>query len=170
MLLLFSGTEKPLLKPYLIPYSMKAVIYRLMVLMLLMILLTMPSATAQDDEEGEDGASTCIFASFCIITLFIMFLIYISAKRKAESSQEQKPRWGTYTQPHQRGYRYPMPRPVYPPPAPTYQRRPEPQKRDVKCDLCGSKNLRFFEGGYVKCNDCRHVFYITEGYQRKKRR
>lgn len=149
---------------------MKAVIYRLMVFLLLVILLTMPSATAQDDEEGEDGASTCIFASFCLITLFIMFLIYISAKRKAETSQEGKTRWSTYTQPHQRGYRYPLPRPVYPPPTKTYPLRPEPQKRDVKCDLCNSKNLRFFEGGYVKCNDCKHVFYITEGYRSKRKR
>ena len=149
---------------------MKAVVYRLIVLMLVVILLTMPSATAQDDEEGEDGAGTCIFASFCIITLFIIFLIYISAKRKSEASQEGRARWGTYTQPHQRGYRYPLPRSVYPPPPPTYQQRPEPQKSDVKCDLCGSKNLRFFEEGYVKCNDCRHVFYITEGYRGKRKR
>lgn len=168
MLSLFTGVEKPLLKPYLIPYSMKAVIFRLMFFLLLVILLTMPSATAQNDEE--DSANTCIFASFCLITLFIMFLIYISAKRKAETSQGERPRWGTYSQTHQRGYRYPMPRPVYPPPAPSYQQRPEPQKRDVKCDLCNSKNLRFFEGGYVKCNDCRHVFYITEIYRRKKGR
>ena len=150
---------------------MKAVIYRLIVFLLVAFLLTLSFATAQDDQEDEEnGEGTCFLASFCLIVLFIVFLIYLSARRKSKTSQEGRARGGMYTPPHQPGYRYPMPHTAYPPPSSAYQQRPEPQKKDVKCDLCRSKNLRFFEEGFVKCNDCRHVFYITEGYSRRRGR
>jgi hypothetical protein len=150
---------------------MKAVIYRLMVFLLVVFLLITPHASAQDNEENEGDDQGCIFATFCLIMLFIIFLIYLSAKRKSETSQDGRARGRLYTPPQRPGRRYPLPYTAYPPPpSTTYTRKPEPQRKDVKCDLCGSKNLRFFEKGYVKCKDCRHVFYITEGYRRKKRR
>lgn len=161
--------EKPLLNLYLISYSMKAVVYRFIIFLLVAFLLILPSASAQDDDEGDGG--TCIFATFCVLMLFLIFLIYLSTKRKSETPWGGRARGQMYTPPTQPRYRYPPPHTTYPPPpATTYPRKPEPQQKDVKCDLCGSKNLRFFEEGYVKCNDCRHVFYITEGYSRKRRR
>lgn len=164
-------TRKYLLKLYHISYSMKAVIYKFMILLLVIFVLITPNVSAQGDEDNEGDDEGCIFATFCLIMLFIIFLIYFSAKRKSETSQEGRPRARRYPPTSQPGRRYPMPYTAYPPPPPTtYPREPEPRKEDVKCDLCGSRNLRFFEEGYVKCKDCRHVFYITEGYRRKKRR
>ena len=158
---------------------MKAVIYRLMVLLFVLFLFTLPSAMAQDDESDEEASDegACIFATFCVLMLFIIFLIYMSAKKKPEKPWGDRTTGQIQRRPQQPGYRYPIPHKAYPPQAPTYPLRtkayppkPTPQRKDVKCDLCSSKNLRFFEKGYVKCNDCRHVFYITEGYSRRRGR
>lgn len=144
---------------------MKAVSLRWIVIILIIFFLTAPSASAQDgDEESSDD--TCILSSFCIITLFIFFLIYISSRRRSRDSQ-----YPTGTSPHeyppkQPGYRYPMPH-TYPPP-PSRNQRPPPPKTEIKCDLCDSKNIRTFEDGYYKCNDCKHVFYHTETSRRRR--
>jgi hypothetical protein len=101
--------------------------------------------------------------------LFVIFLIYISAKRKSQKQAESRTGGPGYPPPTRPQYAYPAHRHPYPPPiAPVHHPQPPPPKKDVKCDLCGSKNLRFFEKGYVKCNDCRHVFYITEGYRQRR--
>jgi hypothetical protein len=172
-------TEKPLLEPYIISYSMKAVIFRLIVLLFVLFLLIFPSAAAQDDEsdEGSGDDAACIFSTFCVLFLFVLYLIYVSAKKKSEQSQSGRAP-GQMQGYHQRpGYRYPAPHKGYPPRTTRYPPRtqayppkPTPQRKDVKCDLCSSKNLRFFEKGFVKCNDCRHVFYISEGYSRRRGR
>lgn len=158
---------------------MKAVAFRLMVLLFVLFLLILPSAVAQDNETDEDASDegTCILATFCTLLLFIVFLIYVSAKRKSEQSQSGRTPGQMQRRPQQPGYRYPgshkaYPRrtPAYPRKAPVYPPKPTTPQKDVKCDLCSSKNLRFFEKGFVKCNDCRHVFYISEGYSKKRGR
>lgn len=166
-------TEKPLLNLYLILYTMKAVVYSSIIILLLVFLLTSPFTLAQNDEEEEeqqDDGSACIFGTFCIIMLFLLYMVYLGNKRKSERSQEQRVKGQYPTPPPPRsGYRYPPRYPAYPPPPAARHPRPPPQKKDVKCDLCGSKNLRTFEEGYFKCNECRHVFYISESYRQKRR-
>ena len=150
---------------------MKAVIYTLTAVLCMAIILISPIASAQDGSDGEEGSDdACIFTTFCIVMLFVLFLIYVAAKWKSDASQEAKARWQSRMRTYQQGDRYPTPHKIYPPPPGTaLQPKPLPQKKDVRCDSCSSKNLRFFEKGYVKCNDCRHVFYISEGYRTRRR-
>lgn len=166
--------EKPLLKHYIISLLMKAALHWLLVLFLVILILILPTASAQEDEENGEGEDTgnegCIVATFCVVMLFLLYLAYYAMKKKSDKSSGEA--WGR-SRYSSRGstYRYPGTyRPYPPPPAKTYPTRKEPEKKDVKCDLCTSKNLRFFEKGYVKCNDCKHVFYISEGYSRRRGR
>jgi hypothetical protein len=166
--------EKPLLKHYIISLSMKAALQMLLVLLLVILMLILPTVSAQEDEEnGEEedtGDNGCIVATFCVVMLFLLYLAYYATKKKSDTSSGEargRPRY------HPRGstYRYPGTYSPYPPlPTKSYPSKREPEKKDVKCDLCNSKNLRFFEEGYVKCNDCRHIFYIGEGYNRRRGR
>jgi hypothetical protein len=145
---------------------MKAVILSSILILLLTLLSTAPFAAAQNgDEEG--GAEGCILATFCVITFFIMFIVYYSSKKKAEEAKEAKAREQYGATLPRTGYRYPHPRAPYP--TRTRHPRHDPPRREVKCDLCNSKNLRTFEGGYYKCNDCRHVFYISEVHRGRRR-
>jgi len=147
---------------------MKAVKKYLVILLCLILLSSFSFAKAQDDQEEEpEDESGCIFATFCVLILFLMFLAYMASRRKSERSWEGRAE-ERRSYPRSQAYRYPPPRTAFPPSELiAVPPKPTPQKSEVKCDLCNSKNLRFFEDGYVKCNDCRHVFYITEGYGRK---
>jgi hypothetical protein len=146
---------------------MKALGLRWIVVVFILLILFIPSAAAQEDDENQSAAEdTCIVGTFCGIMIFILFLIYVSYKKKPRESQEIK---GTTTQtypPRQRGYRYPSQRP-YPPPMGMSRPRQTPPPKDIKCDLCGSKNLRHFEDGYAKCNDCKHVIYTLKKNRRR---
>jgi len=140
----------------------------LICLFILLFLLASPPVSAQDDEgngEGEDTSGvTCVFCSIIIFIVFLVFMAYQNSKRRNQEKGGYNP--SVYSgQSYQQGYRYPQRRapPQQPPP-------PPPQKSEVKCDLCFSKNLRFFEKGFVKCNDCRHVFHVSEGYSRRRGR
>jgi hypothetical protein len=127
-------------------------------ILFLMFVLSLPGAAAQDDEGdgGEDDSGvTCVFCSVIIFILFLVYMAYQGSKRRNQERGGYAPSvHGSYTP--QTDYRRPQYR-TPPPQAPV-------QRGDVKCDLCGSKNLRFFEKGYVKCNDCRHVFHVSEGF------
>jgi hypothetical protein len=145
---------------------MKAVVLEWIMVLLLIFLFVSPGASAQDgDEEADDG--TCILSTFCVIILFIFFLIYISSRRKAQDRQYPQGTNPPGYPPGQTGYRYPGPH-TYPTRTPAGNRVPPPPKTDIKCNLCNSKNLRVFEDGYYKCNDCRHVFYHTEIARRRR--
>lgn len=162
--------EKPLLKHYIISLSMKAALHGLLVFLLVILILTLPTVSAQEDEEnGEEentGNDGCIIATFCVVMLFLLYLAYIATRKKSDTSSGEA-RGKPKSPPRGSTYRYPGTyRPYPPPPAKSYPPKRELEKKDVKCDLCNSKNLRFFEEGYVKCNDCRHIFYIGEGYSR----
>lgn len=133
-------------------------------ILFLVLSLTLPGAAAQDDEGdgGEDDSGvTCIFCSIIIFLIFLIYLAYEGSKRRKQERGGYDPMvYGSYNP--QRDYRQPQYR-APPPQAPV-------QRSEVKCDLCGSKNLRFFEKGYVKCNDCRHVFHVSEGYSPQRGR
>jgi hypothetical protein len=135
---------------------------RWLVAIFILLLLIIPAVSAQEDDEDQAASEdTCIVGTFCGIMIFIFFLIYISVKKKPRDSQEIR---GTSTQrypPRQPGVRYPQQRP-YPPPMGISHPRQPPQPKDIKCDLCGSKNLRHFEHGYAKCKDCKHVIYTLK--------
>ncbi len=154
---------------------MKSAIYCSIAILFMFFLIALPLATAQggdqNDSEDEAGAEEgCIFGTFCLVMLFLAFLIYFSTRHKSEESRAQHGRDPFQTPPPRHGYRYPTThRPYPPPPSRTYPQIPEPQIKDVKCDLCGSKNLRAFEEGYFRCNDCKHIFYIRE-VDRSRRR
>ncbi|UCE37255.1 MAG: hypothetical protein JSW00_17550 [Thermoplasmata archaeon] len=156
---------------------MKAVVNKLMVFLFLVLLLSLPLSAAQEgdgegegEEEDTGDEEGCILATFCVIMLFVLYLIYYATRRKRETSGGRQAGQPSYPPPG-REYRFPVPHKPYPSTQTRpYPSAPEPQKKDVKCDLCRSKNLRFFEKGYVKCNDCRHVFYISEGYSSKRGR
>ena len=138
----------------------------LFAVLFLTFLLTMPYSMAQEDEEETTAnEDICILTSFCGVILFILFLIYVSSKKRSNSSINHRTSGSRGYPPRQPGYRTPMPH-TYPPPR-KQMKAPLPQ-HDVKCDLCGSKNLRTFEGGYFKCTDCRHVFYHTESSRRRR--
>ena len=151
---------------------MKAALLRLLVLLLVILMLTLPAVSAQEDgengEEEDTGDNGCIIATFCVVMLFLLYLAYLATRKKSDTSYGEtrgKPKYS----PRGSTHRYPGTyRPYPPPPAKSYPPKREPEKKDVKCDLCNSKNLRFFEEGYVKCNDCKHVFYISEGYSRRR--
>jgi hypothetical protein len=133
-------------------------------LLFLIFLLATPNIAAQDDEgNGEDtSGDTCVICSIIILIFFIVFMAYKNSKRRNQDKGGYNP--SAYSgQPYQPGYRHPQRRAPPSQPAPV-------QQTDVKCDLCNSKNLRFFEKGYVKCNDCRHVFHMSEGYSRRRGR
>jgi hypothetical protein len=145
---------------------MKAVGLWLIIALVLASITFIPTVSAQEDDEDTDD-SGCILTSFCIIMFFILFLIYLSSRKKASRDAQTSTQPGTPPRqpgypPRQTGYRYPVPHRIVAP-----QTLGVP-KGEVKCDLCGSKNLRTFEGGYFKCNDCRHVFYISETGKRRR--
>jgi hypothetical protein len=146
---------------------MKVVKLAFIVVLLSIVLLTAPTVMAQDDEEEDASGDACIFSSFCIVMLFIFFLIYVSSRKKSGDYQQTRGTGPPGYPPTPPDTRYPMPR-SYPPHRMRGQSPPPPPKTEIKCDLCNSKNLRVFEGGYYKCNDCRHVFYHTE-YSRRRR-
>ncbi len=139
---------------------MKAVNVKWIVVMLILFLLITPNVAAQDDDEQSDDA--CILSTFCVIILFIFFLIYLSSRRKNQDQQYPRGTNAPGYPPGQSGHRYPMP------PITRGNQGPPPPRTDIKCDLCHSKNLRVFEDGYFKCNDCRHVFYHTESSRRRR--
>lgn len=147
---------------------MKAVVFSSILALLIMFLFISPFAAAQNGEDDEeDNGEGCILATFCVITIFIIFLIYLSSKKKSEEAKEEKAR-RQYQPPIPRpGYRYPAPHTTYP--SKIRGPRQEPPRKEVKCDLCSSKNIRSFEGGYFKCNECRHVFYISEMHRSKRK-
>ncbi len=153
---------------------MKAAIHITIAILSILLILSLPSVGAQGDgENGEEestGSEGCIVATFCVVMLFLLYLAYLATRKKPDTSTGEI-REGYRYSPHGSTYRYQGTySPNRPSPARTYTPKPQEEKRDVKCDLCNSKNLRFFEEGYVKCNDCRHVFYITEGYSRRRGR
>lgn len=145
---------------------MKTTIIGLFTIIFLTFLLMMPYSMAQEDEEETTGnEEVCILTSFCGVILFILFLIYVSSKKRPDSTVNSRTSGSQGYPPRQPHSRYPMPH-TYPLPR-KQMKAPLPQ-HDVKCDLCGSKNLRTFEGGYFKCIDCRHVFYHTESSSRRR--
>lgn len=145
---------------------MKNAIIGLITVIFLTFLLMIPYAIAQEDEEGTTAnEDVCILTSFCGVILFILFLIYVSSKKRSDSSVNHGTSGPRGYPPRQPANRYPMPH-TYPPPR--KQMQAPSQKPDIKCDLCDSKNIRTFEGGYFKCNDCRHVFYHTESSRRRR--
>ena len=145
---------------------MKAVSVKWIVVMLILFLLITPNVAAQgDDEETSDDA--CILSTFCVIILFIFFLIYISSRRKSQDQQYPRGANPPGYPPGQSGHQYPGPH-TYPSGTNVRNQPPPPPKTEMKCDLCHSKNLRAFEDGYFKCNDCRHVFYHTESSRRRR--
>ncbi len=151
---------------------MKAAVSRFMVFFFILLLITLPSAVAQNDT-GEDQESDegCILTTFCVVSLFLLYMVYLSAKRKKEASERDKTGTQPGSPPRPQGYRYPISHRPYPTAkTPAYPPPQMPRKEDVKCNLCNSKNLRFFEEGYAKCNDCRHVFYMRKSYDRTKKR
>jgi hypothetical protein len=151
---------------------MKAALHGLLVFFLVILMLILPTVSAQEDEENgeeeETGDNGCIVGTFCVVMLFLLYLAYLATRKKSDTSYGEtvgKPKYP----PRGSTYRYPGTyRPYPPPPTKSYPPIREPEKKDVECDLCNSKNLRFFEKGYVKCNDCRHIFYIGEGYHRRR--
>lgn len=158
-------TEKTLSNYEFMQQTMKAVSIGWIMIMGIIFLLTAPSAAAQDgDEEASDDA--CILTTFCVIILFIFFLIYINSRNRSKNPEYPRGANPPQYPPKQPGNRYTMPQ-SYPPPTSRNQRLPPP-KGEIKCDLCDSKNIRAFEDGYFKCNDCRHVFYHTESSRRRR--
>lgn len=158
--------EKSLSNYEIMQSLMKVVKFIWILIFLTFMLLSTQTVVAQDEDE-DTGSDTCIFSTFCVVTLFILFLIYLSSRRKNRDYQyEQATNIPRYP-PGQPDYRYPSP-PTYRSPGSRGKQGPSPQKTEMKCDLCNSKNLRVFEDGYYKCNDCRHVFYHTE-YTRRSR-
>jgi hypothetical protein len=146
---------------------MKGAKITVIAVMLSLFLLFSPTAFAQDDEEEDTSADACIFSTFCVIMFFIFFLVYFSSRRRTRDNQQYQTTGPPGYPPRQPGYRYPMP-PTYQPPGTVRGQVQQTPKAEVKCDLCGSKNLRVFEDGYYKCNDCRHVFYHTETSRRRR--
>ncbi len=163
--------EKPLLKHHIISLSMKATLQWLLALLFIILMLILPTVSAQEDEENgeeETGNDGCIVTTFCVVILFLLYLAYLATRKKSDTSYGETRRKSKYP-PRGSTYRYPGTyRPYPPPPAKSYPPKREFEKKDVKCNLCNSKNLRFFEEGYVKCNDCRHIFYMSEGYSRRR--
>jgi hypothetical protein len=152
---------------------MKVAHHWILILFVVILILILPTASAQEDEENgeeETGDNGCIVATFCVVMLFLLYLAYIATRKKSDPSSGEvrgKPRFP----PRGSTHRYPGTYRPYPPPsAKSYPPKMEPEKKDVKCNSCNSKNLRFFEEGYVKCNDCRHIFYMSEGYSRRRSR
>ncbi len=146
---------------------MKGAKITFIVVLLSFFLVFSPSALAQDDEEADSTGDVCIFSSFCIVMLFIFFVVYFSSRRRARDNQQYQTTGPPGYPPRQPSYRYPMP-PPYQPPGTTRGQVQQVPKTEIKCDLCNSKNLRIFEDGYYKCNDCRHVFYHTETTRRRR--
>jgi hypothetical protein len=159
--------EKTLFNSEIMHYSMKVVKLAWIVVILIIFLMTSSTVQAQDDEE-DTSADACIFSTFCVTALFFFGILYLISRRKTRDNQQYQRTSPPGYPPRQPEYRFPPP--------PTYQttgsvrgqRTPPPQKTEIKCDLCNSKNLRVFEGGYYKCNDCRHVFYHTETTRRRR--
>ena len=146
---------------------MKVASLSLILILMVASILFVPQVAAQNDEENADD-SACILTSFCIVIFIVLFLFYLSVKKKARDQMEP-------TAPTQSGYPPPQPGYRYPPPglgAQPYgmaRTQDQPVQVEVKCDLCSSKNLRSFEDGYFKCNECRHVFFISEMQKRRPR-
>ncbi len=152
---------------------MKTAIYGYITILCIMLLLILPLAAANggsndtDDEEA-DNSDACLLGSFCTLILFLIVMIYLSKRKSKDLSEERANR--QYQSPaHGHGYRHPEAHKAYS--SHPYAPHPPqlmPQKKDVKCDRCASKNIQAFEDGYFKCKECRHVFYISEGYRYKK--
>ena len=160
------GIEKPLSNSEFMQSLMKVAKLGWIVVILTIFTITLSTAQAQDGDE-EATEDVCIFSTFCVVMIFIFFLVYFSSRRRNRDDQYSQgtniPRYP----PRQPGYRYPMP-PTYQSPVRIQGQRPPPPKTEIKCDLCDSKNLRVFEDGYYKCNDCRHVFYHTESSRKRR--
>ncbi len=167
--------QKPLLKQNLIYQSMKTAIFLSIAVLCMLFLLSLSSAPAKGDSENDtgneeiNGADACILGSFCTIIIFVIFIIYLGAKRKSEESNGQRTQRQYHTPTSQHGYHGPVPHKVYSSggrlPVP---QQPKPQNRTVRCDLCESTNLRAFEDGYFKCNDCKHVLYIRNEHRYRR--
>jgi hypothetical protein len=152
---------------------MKTTIYGYITVLCIMFLLISPQVAANGDsndtdDEGTDSGDVCFISSFCSLIIFLIILIYLSKRKSKDLSEERANR--QYQPPtHGHGYRHPVAHKAYS--SQPYAPHPPqlmPQKKDVKCDRCASKNIQAFEDGYFKCKECRHVFYISEGYRYKK--
>jgi hypothetical protein len=123
-------------------------------------------AQNESEEDNADG-ETCIIGSFCLIILFIFFIGYLSIRQRTKARRAEAAKSGPSGHPHGYGHGYAQYR-TMPPPVQGLHPEHSVNRKDVKCDLCSSQDLRFFEKGYVKCNDCKHVFYISEGWRARR--
>ncbi len=171
--------RKPLLEFLTIPKSMRHKLNILMASFLVLIFLTSFSAAAQDedeDDEEEDAESAWLGAVCCFASVIGIGIIFFMLKKKADERRESQSLQGR--RPHSRPpYPY-TPRPSHQVRSGTYAGYPyapvppqttaaPPSRGPVQCDRCGSQNLRTFHDGYIKCNDCKHVFHSTETTRKK---
>lgn len=153
----------------------------LMASFLVLIFLISFSAAAQDEDESEeedDSESMWLSAVCCFASLIGVGIIFFMLKKKADERREMQSLQGrrahsrpsypsTTRPPHQ--VRPPGTHAGYPyTPAPPSTTTVPPSRGPVQCNRCDSQNLRTFHDGYIKCNDCKHVFHSIEASRKRR--